>query len=78
MHTLRAIPLLRLGFVLGLVSGSVSAAERVPVLLGPQTDDVWVYTFGQGALASVAPTYSSVFGDEFPDRFGTFFLTFDA
>ncbi len=52
-------------------------AELVPVTLGPPTDDVWVYTFGQGALATVAPTYAGDFSDPFPDRFGTLFLTFD-
>ena len=75
-HLSRCVLLALLG--LALAPGLAHAGERVPVVLGPQADDVWVYTFGQGALASVAPTYSSVFGDEFPDRFGTFFLTFDA
>jgi hypothetical protein len=54
------------------------ARQSDPVVLTPQADDVWVYTFGQGSFASVAPTYASVFGDEFPDRFATLFLTFDA
>ncbi len=81
MSTPQPIPFRRvfLGMLaLGLAQCSLHASERGSIVLGPQTDDVWVYTFGQGALASVAPSYSSVFGDEFPDRFATLFLTFDA
>lgn len=69
------------GAIAGLVLCQVPASAVAPrdaVILTPQADDVWVYTFGQGSFASVAPTYASVFGDEFPDRFATLFLTFDA
>lgn len=59
-------------------SPSLAVDQFEMIVLQPQADDVWVYTFGQGSFASVAPTYASVFGDEFPDRFGTLFLTFDA
>ena len=58
---------------------SIAKADPVRDLieLGPPSDDVWVYTFGQGAFATVAPTYAGDFSDPFPDRFATYFLTFD-
>lgn len=57
---------------------AVTARSNPPVTLSPQSHDVWVYTFGQGAAATVAPTFAGVFDDPDPDRFGCFFLAFDA
>lgn len=57
---------------------SASTADRVVLTLTPPAEDVWVYTFGQGAFATAAPTFAGDFSDPFPDRFGTLFLTFDA
>ena len=62
-----------------MLAGAASVfANPVEVTLTPPVEDVWVYSFGQGALASAAPTFAGDFSDPFPDRFGSLFLTFDA
>jgi len=72
------VSLLRAGVVaLALQSVSQAAPSGDLITVGPPSDDVWVYTFGQGAFATVAPSYAGDFSDPFPDRFGTYFLTFE-
>ena len=62
-----------------MLAGAASVfANPVEVTLTPPVEDVWVYSFGQGALASAAPTFAGDFSAPFPDRFGSLFLTFDA
>lgn len=72
---------MRKAFALAAVTllggSSVGNAGTIPVTVTPQTDDVWVYTFGQGSFASIAATFAGIFEDDDPDRLGYFFLTFD-
>lgn len=74
----RFSPLRAAALLLVLHAAAQADPTGASITLGPPSDDVWVYTFGQGAFATVAPTYAGDFSDPFPDRFGTFFLTFDA
>jgi hypothetical protein len=77
-HRTRHITRLAVAGVAAFMAAPALAEPRVSVTLTPPAEDVWVYTFGQGAFATAAPTFAGDFSDPFPDRFGTLFLTFDA
>lgn len=68
-------PLGLLAFVVAVFAPSTNAGPLL-VTVSPPSDDVWVYTFGQGAFSTIAPTFAGVFGDPDPDRFGYYFLSF--